>query len=263
MLRAAAVLLAVALGLSQPARAQETLADIRVELGALAVEIARLRQELVPTAGIAAAPVAGSALDRMNAIEAALARLTSKSEALELRINRVVQDGTNRIGDLDFRLTELEGGDDGQIGTTPPLGGGTGAAPGQGGAELAMGEQADFDRAKAALDSGSFRSAADLFAAFAETYPGGPLTGEAHFHRGEALMGLGETGNAARAWLESFSGSPDGARAADALLQLGLALNTLGQPQEACVTLGEVPVRYPGTAAAGQAVEARTTMGCG
>ena len=38
-------------------------------------------------------------------------RLTSKSEELENRINRIVSDGTTRIGDLEFRLVELEGGD--------------------------------------------------------------------------------------------------------------------------------------------------------
>jgi len=33
-----------------------------------------------------------------------LTRLNSKAEELENRINRVVTDGTNRIGDLEFRL---------------------------------------------------------------------------------------------------------------------------------------------------------------
>ena len=134
--------------------------------------------------------------------------------------------------------------------------------PATGGAELAVGEQADFDRAKAALDSGDFRSAADLFATFTETYTGGPLTGEAHFQRGEALASLGDTTNAARAYLESYSGSPDGVRAPDALFKLGASLGALGQVNDACVTLAQVANLYPGTAAVGQAQSTMLSLGC-
>ena len=60
--------------------------------------------------GAAPAGVAGGdALQRMDAIEAALAQLTSKTEALEFRVNQVVTDGTNRIGDMEFRLTRAGG----------------------------------------------------------------------------------------------------------------------------------------------------------
>ncbi len=80
--------------------------------------------------------------------------------------------------------------------------------------QLAVGEQADFDRAKAALDSGDFRSAADLFATFTETYTGGPLTGRGAFLRGEALAGLGETiRRGARLSEQLFRGPERAARA--------------------------------------------------
>jgi tol-pal system protein YbgF len=268
MIRALALWLALLLPV--PALAQDSLADIRSDLSTLAGLMAQLRAELVATGASGSGAVAGTALDRMNALESELARLTAKTEALEQRINAVVADGTNRVGDLEFRVCELEEGCDvSKLGDTSPLGGGSAGGPVvtpppvDSGAELALGEKADFDRAKEALDSGSFRSAADLFATFAQTYPGSPLTGEAAYFRGEALMALGETGTAARAWLESFSSAPEGTHAPDALLKLGLALNALGQTQESCVTLGQVPVRFPASAAATQAIEARTQMGCG
>jgi tol-pal system protein YbgF len=266
MLRLAAAF--VVLGLPAFAQSGETLADVRAQLNALGGQIASLRAELTAT-GAQGGTVAGTALDRMNAIEAELTRLTAKTEEIEIRIGRVVQDGTNRIGDLEFRLTELEGGDVSAAGQPKPLGGDGGTPtiavgePDPNGAEMAVGEQGDFARAKEALDSGSFQSAAELFAAFAESYPGGPLTGEALYWRGEALMKLGDTTNAARAWLQSFSDAPQGSRAPDALLKLGLALNTLGQAAEACVTLSEVEARYPGSAAAGEATGARAQLGCG
>jgi tol-pal system protein YbgF len=211
----------------------------------------------------------------MDAMEAELARLTSRAEAIELRLNRVVQDGTNRIGDLEFRLCEVtEGCDIATLGQTPVLGGDGGGAdvpsvtspatpaPATGGAELAIGEQMDFDRAKGVLGQGDFRAAADLFATFTQSYPGSPLTQEAHFSRGEALAQLGDTSNAARAYLEAFSGQPDGPFAADALLKLGEALGALGQSPEACVTLAEVGNRFPGSMAATQASVAMQGLAC-
>ena len=116
--------------------------------------------------------------------------LTSKTEELEFRINRITVDGTNRIGDLEFRICEMEEGCDiGVLGDTPTLGGvdnGAGvpdpvvSTPAPIG-NLAVNEQADFERAQAALQAGDFRAAADQFAAFGTTYQGSPLSADALF----------------------------------------------------------------------------------
>ena len=136
------------------------------------------------------------------------------------------------------------------------------STPLAGGAELAIGEQADFDRAREVLGQGDFRAAADLFATFTQSYPGSPLSQEAQFSQGEALSQLGETSNAARAYLEAFSGNPDGPFAAQSLLRLGESLGALGQTPEACVTLAEVGTRYPGSMAATQASVAMLGFQC-
>ena len=265
--------LAVALTLGwggAPALAQDqTLADIRQELSVLYVEVQRLKRELSTTGSPGGATGGGTVLDRVDRIEGELQRLTSKTEELEFRIGQVVRDGTNRIGDLEFRLCELEPGCDiGALGETSTLGGG--AAPAVAATpqtqseatELAVGEQADFDRAKAALDSGDFRGAAELFAAFAETYTGGPLSIDASYFRAEALAGLGETNRAARAYLNSFSAAPNGPRAPDALLKLGESLGDLGQTSEACLVLSDVGARFPGAPQVAQAQAALQSLGC-
>ena len=82
----------------------ETLADIRQQLSVLYVEIQKLRGELSTTGELTTGVAGNTPLDRLNAIEEQLQRLTSKSEELEFRINRITVDGTNRIGDLEFRL---------------------------------------------------------------------------------------------------------------------------------------------------------------
>lgn len=266
------ILVAVAFA-AAPVLAQDraqSLADIRAELAVLAADIQSLRSELVGGgAGGLQAAGGATALARMDAMEAELVRLTSRTEELQNSLHRIVADGTNRIGDLEFRLCELEEGCDvSNMPITKSLGDFVGLVPntpavviqpgnGTTSAELAVNEQADFDRAKAALDSGDFRGAADLFAAFSQTYTGGPLTADAHYYRGDALIQLGETAKAARAYLEAFSGTPNGPRAPMALLKLGSALGVLGQSQEACVTLGEVSVRFP---TAPEAIEANTAM---
>ena len=247
----------------------QSLADIRQELAVLQGSVQGLRSELSTTGNANTGGFGGSLLDRVDTIESALAQLTAKAENLEFRINQVVSDGTNRIGDLEFRLVELEGGDLGKVGQTPTLGGGAGssapaiATPSPGtGVSLATNEQTDFDRAKEVLGQGDFRGAADLFATFAQTYTGGPLTAEAQYFRGEALSQLGETSDAARAWLEAFSGDMTGPRAAESLLKVGQALADLGQGPEACVTLQEVGVRFPDDPAAVEASSAALGLGC-
>lgn len=259
----------------------QTLADIRAEVAQLAAGLQSLKSELV-TGGQAAMQAAGgaSALDRMNAMEAELARLTAATEKLQIRVDKVVADGTNRVGDLEFRLCELEKGcDTANLPETAALGGpvtagtsaGTAPDPAAGtttnadpasgspapAVEMAMNEQSDFDRAKALMDGGDFVGAATQFATFTQNYPGGPLTGEAQFLQGEALGKTGDSAGSARAYLGAFSGAPQGPRAPAALLRLGAALGLLGQTQDACVTLNEVPARFP---QAPEATEAKTTM---
>lgn len=255
----------------------QTLADVKTELAALAAEFIALKQELI-TSGAAATGSAGAdPLGRMDAMEAALVRLTAKTEEVELRLSQVVTDGTNRVGDMEYRLCELtEGCDPASLPGTPELGGSavpTETAPADTTAtdttvpaddapELAVNEQADFDWAQGVLASGDFRTAADLLATYAQTYPGGALSQNAGVLRGDALTQLGDTAQAARSYLDAFSGAPDGEMAGQALTKLGQALGRLGQTPEACVTLAEVGKRFPASADEANARAAMQGLGC-
>lgn len=253
----------------------QTLADIRQELSVLYVEIQRLRGELNTTGGASGSGASGGTIDRVNAIEAEVTRLTSLTERLQIDVDSVVRDGTNRIGDLEFRLCELEPACDiSSLGETPSLGGVTPTTSGGGTvvatplptspapSGLAVAEQADFDRANAAFDGGNFADAVNGFQTFTDTYPGSPLSPDAHYLRGEAEANLGRWNPAARAFLAAFSAAPDGARAPTALTSLGVALAQIGQPEEACLTLAEVAVRFPGTASVAEAQAEMGRLGC-
>lgn len=258
----------------------QTLADIRQELSVLYVEIQRLRGELNTTGGASGSGASGSTLDRVNAIEAEVTRLTALTERLQLNVDSVVRDGTNRIGDLEFRLCELEPECDiASLGETPSLGGVEPASAGASGtgapaapatalpstpqpSGLAVAEQADYDRANGAFDEGRFADASVAFQTFVDTYPGSPLSADAHYLRGEAEANLDRWNPAARAFLASFSAAPDGPRAPIALTSLGVALAQIGQAEEACLTLSEVAVRYPDSASVAEAQAEMGRLGC-
>ena len=270
-MKIAAVLTVCALCVLSPMRAsaqdQQTLADIRQELNVLFVEMQRLKRELSTTGGPTTNVTGTTVLDRVNAIEAELQRLTAQTEQLEFRVDRIVQDGTNRIGDLEFRLVELEGGDISALGETTTLGGEGATGTGTSGpivrpTELAVGEEADFKAAEAAIDAGDYSQAVTLLEGFNQTYPGSPLAAEASFRRGQSLNALGDTREAARAFLESYTISSTGPIAPDAVLELGVALGKLGKTREACVTLGEVAARYPTSGAVSGAQDEMVALGC-
>jgi len=284
--RFALVLGVVGALMAAPLAAQDraqTLADIKTDLTALMAEFTALKNELVSTGAAQTGFAGGDALQRLDAIEAAIARLTAQTEAVEIKVNRIASDGTNRLGDLEYRLCEAtEGCDVMALGDTAPLGGGAGAAGagaaavppagsgdsisssagGSAGAELAVGERRDFDRAVALAEAGDHAGAAAGFASFVQTYPGSPLTQEVHFKRGEALALVGDKPGSARAYLDAFSADQVGEYAGEALLKLGISLGELGQGPDACVTLAEVGARFPASVQASDAASAMAGLGC-
>ncbi|MEL7151165.1 MAG: tol-pal system protein, partial [Pseudomonadota bacterium] len=116
------------------AQDQQTLADIRQELTVVYVEMQKLKRELSTTGGVNTNLAGTNTFERLDAMEAELQRLTAATERLTNRVDAVVADGTNRIGDLEFRLCELETGCDiASLGETSTLGGGALPAAAAGG----------------------------------------------------------------------------------------------------------------------------------
>lgn len=257
------------------AQQEQTLADIKQNLAVLTVELRNLRSELNTTGGPGVA-VGGAPLDRIDAIESELQRMTAKVEQLEFRIGQVVQDGANRIGDLQFRICELEPGCDiANVGRADPLGGdavprpkaavlapdpATDVLPFQG--QLAVSEEADYRAALDAFQQGDTAGASLLFEQFRDNYPGSPLTAAALVGEGQALSAQGDTREAARRFLNAYSNFPDSQVAPEALFRLGRALGALGSRREACITLAEVARRYPGSAAVADAEGSLADLGC-
>lgn len=284
MLRA--LVLGAALALTAPALAQEaappaaaapsgrTLADLRADLRAVGAELRALRAELNASGAQGFRAAGGdSAIDRMNAMEREITRLTGETERLKHRIDGVVRDGTNRIGDIEFRLCEMEEGCDLGALTTPTLGeadaGGGMLQPSLGGpapvapdAPLTAEEEADLAEAREAMQAGDFTGAAELFGRFAETHAGSPAAAEALFLKGAALDSANDPKGAAAAWLQAFAAEPTGPRAPDTLLGLSRVSAAGRPPSEGCVYLAELTARFPGTPQAEEAGRRMVSAGC-
>lgn len=275
MIRKAALTLFLALGapaLAQTAPDPATLADLRAELTQLQGNLTSLRAELVASgaAGIRAAGGA-SAIDRMNAMEAQLRRLTNQAEQLQNRVGRIAADNERRLSDMEFRLCEMEQGCDlsqltmqaGAGGLAPELLPADPAErPSQAPASTEA-ERSDFDAAEAALTEGDHLRAAEMFGAVAENHAGGPLTAEALFRRGQALELAGQPRDAAAAWLEGFAADPDGSRAGASLLGIARMIEAEGDRTASCLYLAEIPARFPGSPESATAVASAERLGCG
>tara|TARA_B100001093_G_scaffold509352_1_gene573210 strand:- start:761 stop:1576 length:816 start_codon:yes stop_codon:yes gene_type:complete len=245
---------------------KQTLADIRQDLSYLFVEIMRLKRELSTTQSPSGIVSGQSVVERVNAIEAELQRLTGATENLEFRVSRVISDGTNRIGDLEFRLVELEGGDLSALEESTTLGAliedpklEPAKSPN---VELAVGEEADFALAQAAMEEERYNDAAEMFSRFGTTYPASPLVAKAYLLRGKSLEAQEDYKASARAYLESFSNYPNADVAPEALTLLGKALVSAGKLEAGCQTLLQVEIRFPDSSFAMDAQEEIKTLEC-
>ena len=228
-----------------PVVAQETVSDLREELLELDRLIDALRTDLSSTGGTnLTATEAGDALIRLQDIESDLRSLQDRINAVEDRIARAISDASNRFSDFEFRISDLEGMGTDHVESLPPLGGG-GTTDTDATTHMASAEQESFDAAMAAFEEGRIEDATRMFSDFVTNFPGGPLTSSAQYWRGSSLAAGGDWGNAARAYLDSFSGDAQGPYAHKALFGLATSLYELQQDEQACLTLDEILIRYP------------------
>ncbi|QDL92072.1 tol-pal system protein YbgF [Paroceanicella profunda] len=249
-------------GMAQTAPSAQSLEDIRQNLQAIDSEVAQLRTQLLAT-GNQLPATAGNPLQRLDALEHNTRLLTGRVEQLQNDIRRMADDAGRRYSDVDFRLTEIEGGDTALLGNPVALGGGvTDGTAGSGGGTgfggpmtagqsdtpnvaVAISEQNSYDAADAALEAGRYEEAAAGFRAFLGEYPDSPLANDATFELAQANLATGAFRDAAKGYLKAFNAEPNGPNAPEALYGVGISLQYLGQMPEACLTYDEVERRFP------------------
>jgi len=216
------------------------LADLRADVDILSGMVADLRVELVQSGQISG-PSGGDFLARIGALESGLMRMIAQTETVQLRLDRVIADASNRVADIEFRLSELEGMDPASLPQPPALGEAGAREP-----EAPIAQETSFEQARRLMAGGDYRAALDLLETEAAALAFDPDRVQRAFLRGEALSVLGFIEAAAQAYLDAFSAAPDDALAPQALLRLGQTLGDMGAIVDACITLGEVGARYLG-----------------
>jgi len=136
------------------------------------------------------------------------------------------------------------------------------------GAEVAPARQFDADpdfifaQAQTRLNEGAFISARENYQRFLELSPDDRRAGEAHFWVGRVQMIEDRPAAAAQSFIAAME--RDGPKAPEAMIQLALALDSLGQTSEACRTLSAAPREFPdaGTGFQRALNDARSETGC-
>jgi len=222
--------------------------DLRYRLSVIDAELADIRARLgyAPSAAGGGATGAGSdVMLRLDQLAAEIRQLTGRLEQMAFEQRSVAEDAARRFGDIEFRLTELEGGDISVLAPVLPLGGGGAGPVTAAGPEVSISERGDLDRAIEDVKQGRFDLGEDRLRGFLTDYPGSPLRGEALYWLGESQFVRGAFQNAARSYLDGYNTGRASASAPKNLYRLGVTLGRLGQLNEACLTLREVRHQFP------------------
>lgn len=198
--------------------------------------------------------------ERVGELERQLRTLTGQVEANQFKMRQLEEAQAKLRGDVEFRLTALEGGAAGATGAAAA----TPAAepPAKPPAKTAKAEPAEKPPAaekpapKAATADAAWKTAyAEALAkdwpgtvtamtAFIADWPKSTRIPQAQYWLGRANAEQGQNAEAARAYLEVYKTAPKSDRAPDSLLGLAGAMNALKKPKDACRVLGELESVY-------------------
>ena len=121
-----------------------------------------------------------------------------------------------------------------------------------------------FNYAFGLLKKADYSAAEGALKSFLRQHPDDPLAGIAQYWLGETYYARERFGEAANAFAESYKRYPNGAKAADDLLKLGMSLGRANQRQNACVALTQLELAFsnPGATIKERADVERKRLGC-
>lgn len=275
---------------------------LRDQVHELGQRIADARVLLAETVRNQVPPTVAAQLEvRLSDLEAEVRGLTGRIEELDFGVRRMNERLDKAMADMEFRISELEGGKGTAGGKKPATtaktakgteaktaddtktdgaaGGGGTEHPGGGAStkqpEVAMakpgpvtlppGSETDqYQYAMAFLRKGQYEQASSALAAFVTAHPKGQLASNALYWLGESYYARGMFDQAAVRFAEGYQKYPDGAKGPDSLLKLGMSLGRINKRAEACTSLAELKRKYPDAPANIQsgANAARERFGC-
>lgn len=105
--------------------------------------------------------------------------------------------------------------------------------------------QEQYAHARKLLFSQQDVQAEAAFESFIEQHPDHALTPNARYWLGETYYVRKDYAQAAQTFLQGYQADPDGVKAPDTLLKLGMSLANLDKQQEACATLSKLRADFP------------------
>jgi tol-pal system protein YbgF len=207
--------------------------------------------------------------DRIEELENQLREATAENERLQFELNQAQRELTRlrgMVGELAGVNQSLSQGQqpaaDGAAPQAPPSGGGESAPSGlnqaQRNATGTLGTipagaappppadpVAQYSQARELLVNGRYAEAEVAFGDFLETYPRDSNAADARFWFAFTQLARNNYTDAAANFVQYLQGSPNGPRAPEAQVRLGMALVGMGQSRQGCSAFAALPRRYP------------------
>lgn len=141
----------------------------------------------------------------------------------------------------------------------------TGGTLGTLGASSGSTPEALYESAFADVRESNFDAAQTKFNAFMTAHSTHALAGNAQYWLAETYYVRGDYRQSAKLFAKGYQDYPQGQKAPDCLLKLGLSLAKLGQKEDACLSLQQLQNEFPGdnSPVNRRAKQEMTQLGCG
>lgn len=206
-------------------------------------------------------PLVSSLRDRIDALEQQVRTLTGDNEKLQFELSRAKEESARLNKALDDLNAQAAAA---QAPPSPPTAGKLGDIPAAAAAAASGDAAGDYARGYDLVAKGDAKGGGDAFTAFLAAYPNDPKAPDAHYWLGQSLLAQNHAPDAAAHFLNVIQKTPKAAIAPQAMVRLGVALNRMGQKEQACGTLKAVPTQYPKASAETRAAAAANikSIGC-
>ena len=215
---------------------------------------------------------------RISQLEQEIRRLTGKMEEQSFKIKQLENELERRVSDAEIRLGDLEkrpSVSPGSMSNTDvvPSNNQIDAAPWQtpttssgslGGGASNDGALEKYEEAFATLRNGNYDLAEQQFQEFLSDNPNHSLKNNAQYWLAETYYVRNQYDRAAKGFATAYQADPNGAKAPDNLLKLGLSLAGLGKNEDACIALSQLLTDFENgpRSIVGRAERETTRLGC-
>lgn len=221
--------------------------------------------ETAPLSGASTGGGAYADLDaRLTQIERQQRDMTGQIERLAYDVQDLKTRVEKTLADNEMRFQQMErGGTQSQTAYTPPAQNATPVLQGDlyadeassvsGGTLGTLGgatgtADALYESAFADIRESKYDSAEKKFTQFMGKYPSHPLAANAQYWLAETFYVRGDYRKSAKMFAQGYQDYPQGAKAPDSLLKLGLSLSKLGKKDDACLSFLQLKKEFPGDA---------------